>query len=67
MPGFRLNRVHHGKLCYLKKPLSFSVIFLSECVKEVGLNMFVFAVCVYKILVMLHAMKQRAVETIIET
>lgn len=67
MPGFRLNRVHHAKLCYLKKPHSFSVIFifLSELIREV--YMFVFAVRVYKILVMLHAMKRRAVETTVKT
>jgi hypothetical protein len=55
--------VHHGKLCYLKKSHSFSVIFifLSEWIMEV--YMFVFAVCVYKTLVMLHATKRRAVET----
>jgi hypothetical protein len=55
MPSFRLHRVHHGKL------YSFAVIFifLSEWVMEI--YVFVFAVFVYKILIMLHAMKRRAV------
>jgi hypothetical protein len=67
IPGVRLNRVHHGKLCCFKKPHSSSVkfIFLSEWIMEI--LVVVLAVCVYKALVTSHAIKRRAVESAVET